>query len=138
MSEKWREILTREKVLGVVCMIIGLIIIAVAALSVESGEVATFFDEKIGTLFAPPSQATLYALGTLCFFVGGWQLYRGFRSIGVLLGAAGFLMVASFLITLTSGKERNSSTDRSERNTEEDRERVNERLELGCEYHVYE
>ena len=107
MSEKWREILTREKVLGVVCMIIGLIIIAVAALSLESGEVATFFDEKIGTLFAPPSQATLYTLGTLCFFIGGWQLYRGFRSMGVLLGAAGFLMVASFLITLTSGKELN-------------------------------
>ena len=107
MSEKWREILTREKVLGVVCMIIGLIIIAVAALSLESGETATFFDEKIGTLFAPPSQATLYTLGTLCFFIGGWQLYRGFRSTGVLLGAAGFLMVASFLITLTSGKELN-------------------------------
>ena len=107
MSKKWREILTREKILGVVCMVIGLVIITVAALFLKGGEVATFFDEKIGTLFAPPSQATLYALGTLCFFVGGWQLYRGFRSTGVLLGAAGFLMVTSFLIALTSGKQLN-------------------------------
>jgi len=107
MSKKWREILTREKILGVVCMIIGLVIITVAALFLKSGEVATFIDEKIGTLFAPPSQATLYALGTLCFFVGGWQLYRGFRSTGVVLGAVGFLMVASFLIALTSGKQLN-------------------------------
>lgn len=107
MPEKWREILTREKVFGVACIVIGLVIIAVAALLLEGGEVATFFDEKIGTLFAPPSQATLYVLGSLCFFLGGWQLYRGFRSIGVLLGAAGFLAVASFLVALTSGKSLN-------------------------------
>lgn len=107
MSEKWREILSREKVFGVACIVIGLAIIAVAALLLEGSEVATFFDEKIGTLFAPPSQATLYILGSLCFFLGGWQLYRGFRSTGVLMGAAGFLAVASFLVALTSGKSLN-------------------------------
>ncbi|MDY7040268.1 MAG: ABC transporter permease [Chloroflexota bacterium] len=107
MSEKLREVLTRDRIFGIVCLIIGLVIITAAALLVESGEVATFFDEKIGTLLAPPSQAALYTLGTLCFFAGGWQLYRGFRSTGVLLGAVGFLAVASFLIALTSGKQLN-------------------------------
>ncbi len=107
MSEKWRELLSREKVLGAICLLAGLIIIAVAALFVEQGQVATFFDDKIGTLIAPPSQETLYALGALCLFIGGWQLYRGFRSLNVLLGAGGFLVVASFLIAITSGKELN-------------------------------
>jgi ABC-type uncharacterized transport system permease subunit len=107
MFEEWREFLTRERVLGIVSVIIGLIIIAVSYLFVEGGQVAQFFDDKLGTLFAPPSQSTLYILGALCCFVGGWQLYKGFHSINVLLGTVGFLAVASFLIGITSGQRMN-------------------------------
>ncbi|MBC8449228.1 MAG: ABC transporter permease [Chloroflexi bacterium] len=107
MSQKWRELITRDRVLGIVAMLAGLAIITVAGLATQENQIATFFDEKIGTLFALPSRQSLYVLGALCTFVGGWQLYKGFRSTGVLLGAAGFLVVASFLIWITKGKSMN-------------------------------
>ena len=88
-------------------MLIGLVISGRAARFVEGGQVAEFFDDKLGTLFAPPSQSTLYILGAICCFVGGWQIYKGFRSTGVLLGVVGFLAVASFLIAITSGQRMN-------------------------------
>ena len=107
MSQKWRELITRDRVLGIVAVLAGLAIITVAGLAMQENQIATFFDEKVGTLFALPSRQSLYVLGALCTFVGGWQLYKGFRSTGVLLGAAGFLVVASFLIWITKGKSMN-------------------------------
>jgi ABC-type uncharacterized transport system permease subunit len=107
MFEEWREVLSRERILGIASVIIGLIIMIVSALFVEGGQVAEFFDDKLGTLFAPPSQSTLYILGALCCFAGGWQIYKGFRSTNVLLGTVGFLAVASFLIGITSGQKMN-------------------------------
>ncbi len=107
MSEDWREFFSRERILGIVSVLIGLAIIGGAARFVEGGQVAEFFDDKLGTLFAPPSQSTLYILGAICCFVGGWQIYKGFRSTGVLLGVVSFLAVASFLIAITSGQRMN-------------------------------
>jgi general nucleoside transport system permease protein len=107
MTTMWRRFLTRERVIGFVAMLGGLAIMALAAFAAEAGQIATFSDEGIGTLLAVPSQESLYILGAICFFLGGWQLYRGFRSVNVLLGAVGFLVVASFLIWITSGRSMN-------------------------------
>jgi len=107
MSKEPREQSTRSRVLGIVAIILGLGIIALAGLALGDNELATFFDEKIGTLFALPPRQSLYVLGALCTFFGGWQLYRGFRSTGVLLGAVGFALVASFLIWITKGQSMN-------------------------------
>jgi len=107
MSKEPREQSTRNRVLGIVAVILGLAIIALAGLAMGDNELATFFDEKIGTLFALPPRQSLYVLGALCTFFGGWQLYRGFRSTGVLLGAVGFALVASFLIWITKGQSMN-------------------------------
>jgi simple sugar transport system permease protein len=97
----------RNRVLGIVAVAVGFAIIALAGFATEGDQLATFFDEKIGTLFALPPRESLYVLGALCVFVGGWQLYRGFRSTGALLGAIGFLVVASFLIWITKGQSLN-------------------------------
>jgi len=107
MSDKWREIVTRERVLGVVAVLAGFAIIVVAGLATEGDQLSRFFDEKIGTLFAVPPRESLYVLGALCTFVGGWQLYKGFRSTAALLGAAGFLVMASFLVWITKGQSLN-------------------------------
>jgi len=107
MPNERRTLSTRDRVLGIVAVVIGFGIIAVAGLASEGDQLATFFDEKIGTLFALPPRQSLYVLGALCVFVGGWQLYRGFRSTGALLAAAGFLVVASFLIWITKGQSLN-------------------------------
>ena len=107
MAAKWREWVTRDRVLGIVAVLLGFGIIALAALTTEGDQLATFFDEKLGTLFALPPRESLYVLGAICTFIGGWQLYRGFRSTGVLLGSAGFLVVASFLIWITKGESLN-------------------------------
>lgn len=87
-------------------MLAGLAIITIAS-AIEAGQLAAFTDDQIGTLFSLPARESLYAFGVLSFFVGGWQLYRGFRSVNVVLGAAGFLIVASFLIWLTAGRSMN-------------------------------
>jgi hypothetical protein len=63
MFEERREFLTRERILGAAAVMIGLIIIAASALFVEGGQAAEFFDDRLGTLFAPPSQSTPYILG---------------------------------------------------------------------------
>ena len=107
MSKEPREQSTRNRVLGIVAVILGLAIVALAGLAMGDNELATFFDEKIGTLFALPPRQSLYVLGALCTFFGGWHLYRGFRSTGILLGAVGFTLVASFLIWITKGQSLN-------------------------------
>ncbi|NUQ37711.1 MAG: ABC transporter permease [Caldilineales bacterium] len=101
MTRQWRKSLTRERIFGGVAMAAGLVILFMATRA-EAGVRSAFTDDQLGTLFALPTREALYAFGALCFFVGGWQLYRGFRSLNVVLGAAAFLVVSSFLVWLTA------------------------------------
>jgi ABC-type uncharacterized transport system permease subunit len=106
MLRKLRETLTARQLWSIVCIVVGLGIIAVALLVLPPGEAATFYDDKIGTLLAPPTQITLLVLGVLSLLLAGWQLYRGL-SPNLTLGILGSLVVLAFMVTITSGRSLN-------------------------------
>ena len=54
-----------------------------------------------------PTQASLWLLTVVCAFLGGWQLAKGFRSTGRVLGIVVFAFVAAFLIWAARDKSLN-------------------------------
>ncbi|OQY22192.1 MAG: hypothetical protein B6I34_06275 [Anaerolineaceae bacterium 4572_32.1] len=106
MLSKLREVLTSKQLWGVLSVVTGLVIIVGALVALPPGEAARFYDDKIGTLLAPPSQITVMVLGVLCLALGAWQFYRGF-SPNLTLGILGSLVILSFMIAITSGSSLN-------------------------------
>jgi simple sugar transport system permease protein len=102
MLRQLRETLTNRQLWGVVSALTGLAIIAAALLFLPPGEAARFYDDRIGTLLAPPSQITVVVVGFLCLTLAGWQFYRGF-SANLTLGILGSLVVLAFMVAITSG-----------------------------------
>jgi general nucleoside transport system permease protein len=92
--------------LGVV--LIGAILLLLGGYSTEAGETSRFTDQMLGTLFSLPSQATLYTLGGICFFVAGLRLFRAAHSMRRLLNWGVALISAfAFLVWVTSGTSLN-------------------------------
>ncbi len=93
---------------GLSLLVIGLLIFLLFLLNTQPGQQATFKLNLSGTsqaLTIPdltlPVQPTLYTLIAVIVFLGAWQLARGTRSIGWMLGVVTFCFVASFLIWAT-------------------------------------
>jgi len=101
--------LSRRDVLTIaVALLLGTVFLLLGRYGAEPGEWATFTDQKLGTLLSLPSQATLYTIGALCFFVAGLQLFRGLRSLrSVLNWGLAFLAAFAFLVWITSGTSLN-------------------------------
>ncbi|MFZ5918345.1 MAG: ABC transporter permease [Chloroflexota bacterium] len=106
MLRQLRETLTNTQLWGIVSGVTGLAVIAAALLVLPPGEAATFYDDQIGTLLAPPSQITVLTLGFLCLALAGWQFYRGL-SLNLTLGILGSLLVMAFLVAITGGRSLN-------------------------------
>lgn len=106
MLRELRETLTNKHLWGIASALVGLAIIVAALLFLPPGEAATFYDDQIGTLLAPPSQITVIVVGLLCLALAGWQFYRGF-SANVTLGILSSLVVLAFMVTITSGSSLN-------------------------------
>jgi len=106
MLSKLRETLTISQLWGIVSIVAGLGIMAAALFLLPPGEVANFYDDKVGTLLAPPTQLTLFVVGLLCLLLGGWQFYQGF-SPNLALGILGSLVVLAFMVAITSGRSLN-------------------------------
>jgi general nucleoside transport system permease protein len=95
---------------GISLIVIGLLIFLLFVPGTQPGQVATFKLNLSGTSQAItipdltlPVQPTLYALIAIIVFLGAWQLARGTRSIGWVVGVVAFCFVASFLIWATKG-----------------------------------
>jgi ABC-type uncharacterized transport system permease subunit len=87
---------------------LGAIFIVLAGYGTQPGEQSAFTDQKLGTLFSLPSQATLYTIGALCFFVAGLRLFRSLRSLrSVLNWSLAFLAAFAFLVWITGGTSMN-------------------------------
>ncbi len=54
-----------------------------------------------------PVRASIYILSLVAVFLGAWQLARGFRTLGAVIGVVAFCFVAAFLIWATRGKSFN-------------------------------
>ena len=87
---------------------LGAIFVLLGAYSTEPETYSTFTDEVLGDLLSLPSQATLYAVGALCFFVAGLQLFRRLTTVrSVLNWVLAFVAAFAFLVWITSGGSMN-------------------------------
>ena len=96
----------RQIIIGIVLLLIGLLMFVLFVRGTQSGQQATFgMNLGTDTINIPdlvlPVQPSLYALITMVVFLAGWQLARGIRSTGLLVGLVSFAFVASFLIWAT-------------------------------------
>jgi ABC-type uncharacterized transport system permease subunit len=99
----WRDVLVT-----LLMLVVAIAILFLGSFGTQPGDRATFTDQTLGTLFSLPSQATLYTLGVVCFFIAGLRLYRGVASVRWVLGL-GLACLASFafLVWLTNGTNLN-------------------------------
>ncbi len=86
-------------------IVTGLAILLLFGLNIKPGQLTTFGLTPLGdknVIPIPdlilPVQPAIYVLALVAFFVGGWQLARGIRSTGILVGVVAFCFVAAFLI----------------------------------------
>ena len=64
--------LSRRDLLGTVAiLLVGAVFIVLGSFGTEPGDQSAFTDQSAGTLLALPSQATLYAVGLISFFIAG-------------------------------------------------------------------
>ena len=99
----------RSRILpGLVLIFVALLIFLLFALDTSAGQQATFgmnpsYDSQ--AIHIPdlviPVRASMYLLILVLVFLGAWQLARGIRSTGVIVGVVAFTFVASFLIWAT-------------------------------------
>jgi ABC-type uncharacterized transport system permease subunit len=90
---------------GILLIFTGLAIMLLFGLNTKPGLNTTFGLTPMGDKnvipipdLVLPSQTAIYVLGIVAFFVAGWQLARGIRSVGILAGVVAFCFVAAFLI----------------------------------------
>ena len=97
-------------VIGLVLVGTGLLILLLFGLNVKTGQLASYeLTPRGDTNVIPiprltlPVQPSIYLLALIAIFLGAWQLARGIRSTGALVGVVAFCFVASFLIWATAG-----------------------------------
>ncbi len=90
---------------GLMLIVTGLLIFLFFAINTEAGQTANFgLNLGGGSQALPipdlilPVQPTIYVLIFIAVFAGAWQIARGIRSTGVLVGLVAFTFVAAFLI----------------------------------------
>lgn len=112
LVEKKKEFhLPRKRLFaGSVLIIIGLAILFLFGTNITPGSKSTFGLTPIGDKnviplpsMVLPVQTSIYVLVLVTFFVAGWQLARGIRSTGIMIGVVAFCFVAAFLIWAAKG-----------------------------------
>jgi ABC-type uncharacterized transport system permease subunit len=103
----------KQTAYGITLILAGLLIYLLFGLNTEAGVVTTFGLNiasaqaiKIPDLIVP-AQTTIYMMVALAVFVGAFQLARGIRSTGLLIGILAFTFVFAFLIWAAQDKSFN-------------------------------
>ena len=98
----------RDVAVAAFMLVAGIIVLLLARFGDQPADRSIFTDEIVGTLFSLPSQATLYTIGAVCLFLAGLRLYRGLKSVHMMLvwGAISLAVIA-FLVWMTSGTKLN-------------------------------
>lgn len=99
---------------GLTLILTGLLIFLLFAINTEAGQTAKFGLNLGGNSQAIPIpdlvlpvQPSIYAMIFIAVFAGAWQMARGIRSTGALVGLVAFTFVAAFLIWATRDKSFN-------------------------------
>jgi len=98
----------RDALVTLFIVVVGAVFLLLGGLGTQAGDQSSFTDRTLGTLFTLPSQTTLYAIGALCFFVGGVRLFRFPGSLRTVLNwSVAFMAAFGFLVWITSGTSMN-------------------------------
>lgn len=95
---------------GVTLLVVGLLIYLIFGLNTQAGALATFGLNLSGSqaLEVPdlvvPSLTGVYAMAIIAVFAGAYQLARGVRNTGWLIGILAFTFVVSFLLWAVQDK----------------------------------
>ncbi len=96
---------------GAFLIAMGLLILLLFGLHLEAGQMAEFKLTPIGDKnvipipnLVLPVPLSIYILVLVSVLLGSWQLARGIRSTGVMVGVIAFCFVAAFLIWATKDK----------------------------------
>ncbi len=114
-KNKIDEILFRRQRIGygITLLVVGLLIAALFGLNTEAGVSSTFGMNVVGSQainipdISVPSQPLVYVMAIVAVFAGTFQLARGVRSTGVLVGVIALTFVVSFLVWATQDKSFN-------------------------------
>ena len=98
-------------VMGILLIITGLAILLLFGRNIEPG-LRTIFNltptEDPNVIPIPnlnlPAQTSIYVLALLAIFVGAWQLARGIRSNGLMVGVVALCFVGAFLVWAARGQ----------------------------------
>ena len=102
----------RKRILpGILVIASGLLIFLLFALGTSAGTLATFGLDpsyetqaiKVGDLVLP-ARGSIYAMILVVVFLGAYQMARGIKSNGLLVGIVAAAFIFSFLIWATEGK----------------------------------
>lgn len=104
----------RHRIIGIIMVMLGFAGFALFANTADPTAVSTFGLNtgrtaivRLGDLVLP-TQATIIALSSLCLFVGGYQIIRGFgKATNALFGLIILFFIASFLVWATGDKSIN-------------------------------
>ena len=98
---------------GVVLLAVGLFIYLVLGLNTQAGLQTTYGINLVGSRAVPvpdlvvPAQLTINLMAAIAVFVGAFQLARGIKSTGALVGVIALTFVVAFLTWAAQGKSFN-------------------------------
>ena len=98
---------------GVVLLAVGLFIYLVLGLNTQAGLQTTYGINLVGSHAVPvpdlvvPAQLTINLMAAIAVFVGAFQLARGIKSTGALVGVIALTFVVAFLTWAAQGKSFN-------------------------------
>ncbi len=98
---------------GMTLLVTGILIYLFFGVNTQAGAQTTFGLNLLGSQAIPvadliiPAQTAIYLMITIVVFVGAYQLARGVRSTGLLIGILAFTFVASFLTWAAQDKSFN-------------------------------
>ena len=98
---------------GIVLLGVGLFIYLIFGLNTEAGLLTTFGLNLAGSQALPvpdlvvPAQLTVMLMAGICAFFGAFQLARGVKSTGALIGVIALTFVIAFLTWAAQGKSFN-------------------------------
>ena len=98
---------------GIVLLGVGLFIYLIFGLNTEAGLLTTFGLNLAGSQALPvpdlvvPAQLTVILMAGICAFFGAFQLARGVKSTGALIGVIALTFVIAFLTWAAQGKSFN-------------------------------
>jgi len=106
--------MNRSRWMGVLLLLLGVAMLLLFGRGLETG-LETEFGLNPGHVsqaieipnLVLPVEPVVYAMVLLTVFLGGWQLARGFRSAGLVLGMAFFFFIVVFLTWAARGKSFN-------------------------------